>query len=534
MRIRSRALAATGPASASPSRSKLGVLRWKVAAATVTIAALALTGCAGAAEDGAEGSGSGRTGQLTIATAAAPASYDIAQGGEYGNRSPFFQAVFDTLLQRNSSGEITPWLATEWEYNEDNTVLTLTLRDDVEFTDGTPLDASAVVASLEYARDGSGPLTAALAGKEFAAVDASTLTITQPVPDPSLIDQLSGAPGLIQAPSTFGDPDAATEPIGSGPYILDTASSVTGSSYVYTANPDYWNPDAVKYDNLTIKVLEDPTAMLNAIKAGEVNGARLKDNLSTPQVEASGWTIESNELDFQGLLLFDRAGNMAPELSDVRVRRAINMAFDREALLEALQDGHGTVTEQVFRPASVGFDESLDSTYAYDPKRAKALLAEAGYPDGFTLDMGSTPLFQTTNALVAQQLADIGITVKYDEAPTPQWYSDMLAGKHPAEWMSLGQEPDWMQITSLIAPDAPWNPLHSQDPQVDEYINTIQMGTQDEADQATKDLNAYLVEQAWFAPFFRVELPYAVDANTTVEFWPTNAYPSIFDFAPKN
>ncbi|WP_341994700.1 ABC transporter substrate-binding protein [Microbacterium sp. LWH7-1.2] len=530
MRIRSRALAA----SASLSRNGPRGLRWKVSAATVAIAALALTGCAGAGEDGSASSGSGRADQLTIATSAAPASYDISEGGDYGNRSPFFQAVFDTLLQKDSSGEIEPWLATEWSYNDDNTVLTLTLRDDVEFTDGTKLDADAVAASLAYVRDGSGPLASGLAGKEFTALDATTVAISQPAPDPSLIDQLSFAPGLIQAPSTFDDPDAATEPVGSGPYVLDTTSTVTGSTYIYTANPDYWNPDAIKYDNLTIRVLEDPTATLNAIKAGEINGARLKDNVTIPQVEASGWTVESNQLDFQGLLLFDRAGTMAPELGDVRVRRAINMAFDREALLEALQDGHGTVTEQVFRPASVGFDESLDTTYAYDPKGAKALLAEAGYPDGFTLDMGSTPLFQTTNALVAQQLADIGVTVKYDEAPTAQWYSDMTAGKHPAEWMSLGQEQDWMQIRALIAPDAPWNPLHSQDPQVDEYIKTIQMGTKDEADQATKDLNAYLVEQAWFAPFFRVDLPYAVDAKTNLEFWPTNAYPSIFGFSPKD
>jgi peptide/nickel transport system substrate-binding protein len=509
------------------------MFRWKATAATIAIAAIALTGCAGGGDD-AGTSDSGRADRLTLTAIIGPTSYDIGQGAEYGNRSPFFQAVFDTLLQKNGEGEIEPWLATDWEYNEDNTVLTVTLRDDVEFTDGTPLDAEAVVASLERFRDGTAPQAATLAGKEFAAVDATTVTITQPAPDPSLVNLLSIAPGLIQAPSTFDDPDSATEPIGSGPYVLDTAASVTGTTYVYTANPDYWNPDVVKYDNLTINVIEDPTATLNALKAGEANGAKIVNNDTIPEIEASGWTIEANELDFQGLLLFDRAGTMAPELADVNVRKAINMAFDREALLEALQAGYGTVTEQVFPTTSVGYDEALDSTYEYDPEGAKELLAEAGYPDGFTLNMMSTPAFQTTFDLVAQQLADIGITVNYTDPGTGNFITDMLAPKYPATWMALEQNPDWQLINFMIAPEATFNPFGSQDPQVDEYISTIQNGTQEEADQATKDLNAWIVENAWFAPFFRVQGTYAVDANTDLEFWPSNAYPSIFGFSPKN
>ena len=509
------------------------MFRWKATAATIAIAAIALTGCAGGGDDSGT-SDSGRADRLTLTAIIGPTSYDIGQGAEYGNRSPFFQAVFDTLLQKNGEGEIEPWLATDWEYNEDNTVLTLTLRDDVEFTDGTPLDAEAVVGSLERFRDGTAPQAATLAGKEFAASDATTVTITQPAPDPSLVNLLSIAPGLIQAPSTFDDPDSATEPIGSGPYVLDTAASVTGTTYVYTANPDYWNPDVVKYDNLTINVIEDPTATLNALKAGEANGAKIVNNDTIPEIEASGWTIEANELDFQGLLLFDRAGTMAPELADVNVRKAINMAFDREALLEALQAGYGTVTEQVFPTTSVGYDEALDSTYEYDPDGAKDLLAEAGYPDGFTLNMMSTPAFQTTFDLVAQQLADIGITVNFTDPGSGNFITDMLAPKYPATWMALEQNPDWQLINFMIAPDATFNPFHSQDPQVDEYISTIQNGTQEEADQATKDLNAWIVENAWFAPFFRVQGTYAVDANTDLEFWPSNAYPSIFGFSPKN
>ena len=225
---------------------------------------------------------------------------------------------------------------------------------------------------------------------------------------------------------------------------------------------------------------------------------------------------------------------MAPELADVKVRQAINMAFDREALLQSLQSGYGTVTEQVFPATSVAYDEALDDTYPYDPDAAKDLLAEAGYPDGFDLNMMSTPAFQTTFDLVAQQLADIGITVNYTDPGTGNFITDMLAPKYPATWMALEQNPDWQLINFMIAPSATFNPFGYEDPTVDGYIQAVQFGTPEESDAALASLNEYIVDQAWFAPFFRVQGTFATDANTDLEFWPTNAYPSIFDFSPKN
>ncbi|MDF2509237.1 MAG: peptide transporter substrate-binding protein, partial [Microbacterium sp.] len=83
-------------------------------------------------------------------------------------------------------------------------------------------------------------------------------------------------------------------------------------------------------------------------------------------------------------------------------------------------------------------------------------------------------------------------------------------------------------------PEATFNPFGSQDPQVDEYISTIQNGTQEEADQAVKDLNAYITDQAWFAPWYRKQGTFAHDSTTAVEMWPTNSYPSLFGFSPAN
>lgn len=504
------------------------MFRWKATAAITVAAALALTGCTGT-DSPSEGSST-----LTLGALLAPTTFDAA-GAEWGNRSPFYQAVYDTLLLATADGTIEPFLATEWSYNDDNTVLTLTIRDDVTFTDDSKLTADVVKQNLERFQTGTSPDAGYLSGiTGIETPDDTTVVITLAAPDPALLNYLTRDPGLIQSVESFDSPDLATNPVGSGPYILDTAATVTGTSYVYTKNPDYWNPDLQHYDGVTINVLADPTASLNAIKAGEANGVRLASNDNLAEVEAAGWTVNANELDFQGILLLDRAGTMNPALADVRVRQAINYAFDRAALLTALQSDHGTVTEQVFPATSPAYDPALDERYPYDPEKAKELLAEAGYADGLTIAMpSSTLLGATTYTLLAQQLADVGITAEYTD-PGNNFIADLLAPKYPASFMALEQNPDWQLIQFMIAPTAVFNPFKYQDPQVDEYIKQIQFGDEETQASVAKELNAYIVEQAWFAPFYRVQGSLATDANTTVKMIPTNAFPSLYDFQPKN
>jgi peptide/nickel transport system substrate-binding protein len=505
------------------------MFRWKATAAAVAVTALALTGCAGA--DGGSG-GSGST-TLTLGAISSPTTFDPS-GSEWGNRAPYYQAVFDTLLLATPEGTIEPFLATDYSYNEDNTVLTLTIRDDVTFSDGSALTADVVAQNLLRFRDGTSPdagYFATVQGVE--APDDTTVVITLGAPDPAFLNYLTRDPGLVASAESFDSPDIATNPIGSGPYVLDTAATVTGTSYTYTANPDYWNKDLQHYEKLVINVLQDPTAALNAIKAGEANGVKLANNDNLGEVEGAGWTVNANELDFQGMLLLDRSGTVEPALADVRVRQAINYAFDREGLLEALQAGNGTVTTQVFPESSPAYDPELDDYYTYDPEKAKELLAEAGYADGLVLQQPSAAaLGATTYTLIEQQLADVGITVEYTD-PGTNFIADLLAPKFPSSFMALEQNPDWQLIQFMIAPGAVFNPYGAEDPAIDALLTEIQYG--DEATQAekAKELNRYLVEQAWFAPFYRVQGSFGTDADTTTEMLPTNVYPAIYDFKPK-
>ncbi|MCX7522700.1 ABC transporter substrate-binding protein [Microbacterium sp. STN6] len=508
------------------------MFRWKRLTAVAAVVALGLTGCSAAGGD----SSSDTASQTLNLGVIVPATTFSAADANWANESPYMQAVYDTVLKADPDGTVEPNLATKWSYNSDKTELTLTLRTDVKFTDGTKLDADAVAQNLLRFRDGVSPNKSLLASlKDATAVDDKTVKLTLTDSDPALLTSLTQNAGLIESPKAFSNKDLKTNPVGSGPYTLDTKKTVVGTSYVFEKNTKYWNPSAVHYGTIVMKVYQDPTAMLNAIKGGQVNAANTPNNNSIDEIKASGFTIVNGELNWEGLLLFDRGGTMNPALGNVKVRQAINYAFDRPALLKTIGQGYGTVTEQIFPPSSVGFDKSLDTHYTYDVKKAKELMAEAGYADGFTLNMPSSAFFGTAPfSLLQQQLKEIGITVKYTD-PGNNFIPDVLAPKYPAILMVLQQDPtDWQLINFQIAPKASWNPFHYEDPKVNEFIDTIHHGSKADSDAAVKDLNAYLVDQAWFAPWFRPASNFTVDGNTAAVFQTGNAVPYLWNIKPKS
>jgi peptide/nickel transport system substrate-binding protein len=511
-------------------------VRLKKTAASVaaTGMALALAACGGGSSDSSSAGGSGGSGTLTLG-AVVPASTQAAADAHWANESPYMQAVYDSLIHLSPEGEPQPWLATKWSYNKDNTVLTMKLRTDVTFTDGTPFTADVAAQNILRFRDGTSPNASNLASvKDAKAVDDSTLQITLNAPDPALLVYLGQNGGLQESPKAFEAGDLKTKPVGSGPYVLDTGKTVVGSKYVYTKNPDYWAPDQVHYDNLTINVLPDAQTQTNAIRGGQVTGLNVADQSTVDQMEQAGFTAYPHELDWTGLLLMDREGKVNPALGKVEVRQAINYAIDRDAMLKAVAKGRGTVTGQIFPTTSPAYDESLDSMYAFDPAKAKQLLADAGYADGFELDM---PLIQGTtvvNDLIKQYLGDVGITVNYTQLSINDAISAILAPKYAASWFQLQMDPTAWQLANFqIAAKATWNPFHVDDPQVDKFMNTIQNGNEAAADQAAASLNKYVVDQAWFAPFYRVEGNFVADGNTDVVQQSDNAYPYLWNIKPK-
>jgi len=500
-------------------------------AATVALA-LAAAGCGGSSSGG---SSSGGSKTLTLGLIV-PATTFVAADMNFANESPYGQAVYDTLLKADTDGKVVPSLATEWKYNDTKTQLDLTLRDDVKFTDGTAFNADAAVQNLKRFQVGNSPNKSFLVNMADAkAVDPTHLSITLKQVDPGFLNYLTQNAGMMGAPSAFNKPDAKTNPVGSGPYIMDTGNTVIGSSYTFNKNPNYWDKDSQHYDKLVLKVYNDPTAMLNAVKGKQINGAKLINNDFNDQIKSSGYSLVEQETDWTGLLLLDRDGKLNPALKDVRVRQAINYAFDKAALLKAYGKGYGTVTSQIFPPTSPAYDSGLDSKYPHDLAKAKSLLAEAGYANGFTLAMPSTTRAGTAlYPLITQSLKDVGITVQLTDAGT-NFIPDILAPKYPASWLALQMDPtDWQIINFELSPAATFNPFKYSDPKVNDLIDRYLKATDESAaTAAVKELNTYVVDQAWFAPWYRVKSNYATDPKTEVKAQPGNAYPYLWNFKPK-
>lgn len=502
----------------------------KLSLASVAVLALLLTGCAGGSGSSGE-TDAPKAATLRLAATSSNNSFDTSQL-QTGNLVQYWQPVYDTLLLLDTDAKLQPNLATEWEYDDTNTTLTLTLRDDVTFTDGEKFDAAAVKANMEHLRDGGGSNSSMLASVSgIEVVDDTHVAVTLTEPDPGLTNYLTTVAGAMASPAALTGESIATEPVGSGPYVFDASKSVAGATYVYERNDDYWNADAFPYDGLTITVMEETTARLNALRSGEIDGALL-DAKSATQAESAGLTLNVHRLDWQGLILADRDGSKNPALADVRVRQAINHAFDRETFVEKVLLTRGLASTQIFNEQSAAFLAELDERYPYDPKKAKQLLADAGHPDGITIDMPSMPAFAATNDIIEQQLADIGVTVNWTKVTAESYIPTVQTGDYATFVMQLSSGNEWRDVYKSVSPAGPWNPRHSTTPEMAALIDAAVAATsEDEYVDTLHQINEYIVENAWFAPIAFADTIYATRSGTSVTPQPQNVVPAIRNYS---
>jgi peptide/nickel transport system substrate-binding protein len=299
---------------------------------------------------------------------------------------------------------------------------------------------------------------------------------------------------------------------------------------VFTARKDYWNKDLQKFEKITLKTLTDLTARTNALVSGQVDGALL-DPKTGKQAEGAKMKLATNQVDWQGLLLLDRDGAKNAALQDVRVRQAINYAFDRKTILDQVLLGQGTPTSQPFGKESGAWLEELEDKYPYDPAKAKALLKEAGHEADVVLDIPSVPGFETQLAVLKQQLADVGVTLNVGAAITSTFTSDVAAQKFTSMYFSLFQGEPWVAINQIVSTKALYNPFKNTTPELQAKIDAVQNGGEN-ADDLAKEVNRYVVDQAWFAPLFRVNQMYYHNDKITVTPQIQQAVPSIYNYAP--
>lgn len=490
--------------------------RAAIAATAVAVAAsLTVVGCA---PSGSSNGADGEQSTLTLGmTADIPGLSVLIQPTYQGW---FADAAWDTILQCDEFGKPSAALATEWEYNEDKSAVTLTLRDGVKFSDGSDFDADDVVAGYTEA----GKVNARFADLKYDVADPHSLTITWPQPVPTL--DLILCEANISSEEAYAGGKLDTEVVGSGPYIYDAAASTQGSTYTLTKNEDYWDADTYPFEKLVLKVYTDQTAGINALKTGQIDGI-LANAATVDEVKKSGSEVVTLRGVTTRLLITDHNGSTIPALGDVRVRQAMNMVFDRDAIAEQLYRGYADPAYQIFRPGSSAYLEDLtEDPYPYDVEAAKALMAEAGYADGFTLQI---PYMDGQNhdllfPYITEQLGQLNITVEQVTLTGPDAITELLSGQYPVPLWQLGNYGESLQdIKDYVLDDGIWNVSHQPDSTIDGLWEKILTGTDDERVAAQQEINQYVIDQAWFVPMAYPDGFYAYS--------PDIAIPTMSDFS---
>jgi peptide/nickel transport system substrate-binding protein len=364
------------------------------------------------------GADADRDGTLRYSTYYEPSRFDPHLAANAGDANALF-ITYDRLVHLDPEAQPVPGLAERWEFSDDGLELTFHLRQGVTFHDGTPFDAEAVKANLDRALTLEGSIAAndLSAIESVEVVDPATVRVLLGRPDAALISILSDRHGAMVCPSAFDDPDLPREPCGAGMYRL--VDYAPGDRMIFERFEDYWDPEAAGAARIEFLLIGDATARLNALRTGEIDVATLEPR-QIQEAEQLGLTVDTRTTVVYQQMYMARA--RAP-FDDARVRQALNYAVDRQSLVEAIEFGYGEPNSQIFPEGYWAFNEELGTDYyTYDPERARELLADAGYPDGFSFEMllptpGTPPAL--AEALQAQ-FGAVGIDMTIVQTPAQE------------------------------------------------------------------------------------------------------------------
>lgn len=380
---------------------------------------------------------------------APPTSFDPHKAGASYDLTTL-QPVYDRLLHLTPAGVPGPGLATAWEFAADGTYLDLTLRDGVVFHDGAVLDADAVKANVERAKTVEGSAVAsdlaAIDSVEVMAPNAVRLHLARQAAELPAV--LTDRAGMMISPNAFENPDLDVAPVGAGMYRV--TSYDPGARITFERFEEYWEPDAIRAAGLDWGVSGDPLTRFNALRSGQIDGTWLG---SAQDAEAQAAGLKVLRRSGTGFFHVQLDRSFEP-FADVDVRRAMNHALDRQALVDSVAYGLGHASSQSFPEGYFAFDPDTGTdAFPYDPELARQLLTNAGYPNGFEFEM----LFQTSQggdviaAALQGQFAAVGITANARGIETAQaaeaFYVREEGDALAANW---GGRPDPTQTLRLL------------------------------------------------------------------------------------
>lgn len=365
---------------------------------------------------------------ITIGMQLQPPNLDPTGGAAAAIDEVVYANVMEGLTRFASDGSIKPALAKSWDISEDGLTYTFHLHSDVAFHDGTTMDAEDVKFSIDRARgenstNAQKPLFAAISTVEV--VDATTVKITLSKRNGAFLFNMAWGDAVIVAPESIAT--NATNPVGTGPFKF--SKWVKGDRVELVKNADYWGT-SIALEKATFKFISEPTAAFAAVMAGDIDAFPAFPAPENLQQFAADPRFKVLLGSSEGETILSTNNKMAP-LDNVKVRKAIAHAINRQEIIDGAMFGYGTPIGSHFPPHHPAYID-LTGQSQYDPELAKSLLSEAGLADGFKVKMMLPPpsYARRGGEIIAAQLRAIGVEAEIQNVEWAQWLEDVFKNKN--------------------------------------------------------------------------------------------------------
>src|SRR5690625_72918 len=517
---------------------------------------LVLAACGGGSDEETSNAGDDAGGQDDGVVEDGEKTLIFARGGDSesldpgstsdGESSRVTKQVLETLLDfEDESFELKPGLAHDWEVSDDGLTYTFHLEENVTFHDGTDFNAEAV--KINFDRFADPEHEYAFADNEYVYFMYSTMFGGHKGDDGHVVDEVNVVDDYtvefilnkplgfflqnmgmtyfaITSPAALEEfgPEINENPVGTGPF--EFISWTKDESIVLEKNDDYWKEGLPKLDKLIFEVIPDNAARLIALRSGDID---IMDGLNPDDAEGietdDEFTLHAREENNFGYVGF----NVQKEpLDNATLRQALMQAIDREAIVEALYAGYGSVAKNPLPPSYLGYNDDVEG-YQYDVEKAKELLAEAGYEDGLEIDLWTMPVArpympdpETTAEIIQNNFADIGVTVNIVREEWAPYLEKTMNGEHEIYmlgWSGTNGDPDYF-ISSLLHGDliGDSNREYYQNEEVDTLLNDAKVEIdQDKRAEMYEEAQAIIGEDVPMVPLVHSKPVMATSNNVT-------------------
>ena len=506
-------------------------------ASALTLAAVVLSGCGAATSAApAESSTPQPGGDLVFLIDSLGATWIPNNSAISSYQGHIWGHLTDKLVYVDAEGNLSPWIAESWDENADKTEFTLHLKEGVTFSDGTPLDAAAVVANIDIwakgrpdegiNRIGLFP-SANYVGAE--AVDATTVTVSFAAPTLSFIPTLAYHGSILISPATLALPADQqadlTKDIGSGPFVVEKVAD--GDSVVLKKRDDYdWGPEAIGHegaaylDTITYKQVAEPSLRTASVESGQAQVAYNASPQDLDALKQEGLTVETPR--YLGFVNGYALNTAVAPFDDIKVRQAVQHGIDRDEILSTVYTDDWFAAES-FIQSTVPEATDHSADFAYDPDEAASLLDEAGWvkgSDGVRTKNGQKLSFtlypnpylqasQSVDELVDQQLTALGFEVNLETYDVPTYGQKVIgnatipATEITRSFVDVGTVAG--VLTSQKKADEDWFKVGTSDATLNDLSTRIATATDRDARAKVADeLQGYVLDQGYFVPLTQI------------------------------